>query len=466
MSNQIQYYIEYLSSWFYHNVLYTETTVVLLKFIVFVILLTLIVYENYVAAGVVVVICAAAYLYYAGAGPAGAVHTGAGPVQAAAVARRVEKDELTTGVLLIKEGFGIAMPKIIMGDDSGKDYRRSNKFIEEDSRDFTNKYFNSKKCGIGSGIGGITMFGSNELIGGTREVTLGGLYDFSGNYVTNESTDTTSNGKRYKYFLDCVFKPVKRSLDSGGGDFRAIKKAIYNNINTKIIDITKVIGRFNTTLLFDTNGDPTADYSKRISLSTSPNNDNQYVSLINGNTNQDKLKNIQKLDSEDYINDQMYAQLLTTINDISMNSTVKQRHLEIYAKVYEFRKKLDNIFANMRTQTKDDASFMYTVRVGESVIQELRMMLSYLKIIQLTNDIILFEETCGEDKEGIYKLASAGLPPTGTLNTIKYANKSNITGAANNIFKIPLEDDTYNNKDEKRYLYGITYYIDKAGSNQ
>jgi hypothetical protein len=439
---------------------------VLLKFIVFVILLTLIVYENYVAAGVVVVICAAAYLYYAGAGPAGAVHTGAGPVQAAAVARRVEKDELTTGVLLIKEGFGIAMPKIIMGDDSGKDYRRSNKFIEEDSRDFTNKYFNSKKCGIGSGIGGITMFGSNELIGGTREVTLGGLYDFSGNYVTNESTDTTSNGKRYKYFLDCVFKPVKRSLDSGGGDFRAIKKAIYNNINTKIIDITKVIGRFNTTLLFDTNGDPTADYSKRISLSTSPNNDNQYVSLINGNTNQDKLKNIQKLDSEDYINDQMYAQLLTTINDISMNSTVKQRHLEIYAKVYEFRKKLDNIFANMRTQTKDDASFMYTVRVGESVIQELRMMLSYLKIIQLTNDIILFEETCGEDKEGIYKLASAGLPPTGTLNTIKYANKSNITGAANNIFKIPLEDDTYNNKDEKRYLYGITYYIDKAGSNQ
>ena len=466
MSNQIQYYIEYLSSWFYHNVLYTETTVVLLKFIVFVILLTLIVYENYVAAGVVVVICAAAYLYYAGAGPAGAVHTGAGPVQAAAVARRVEKDELTTGVLLIKEGFGIAMPKIIMGDDSGKDYRRSNKFIEEDSRDFTNKYFNSKKCGIGSGIGGITMFGSNELIGGTREVTLGGLYDFSGNYVTNESTDTTSNGKRYKYFLDCVFKPVKRSLDSGGGDFRAIKKAIYNNINTKIIDITKVIGRFNTTLLFDTNGDPTADYSKRISLSTSPNNDNQYVSLINGNTNQDKLKNIQKLDSEDYINDQMYAQLLTTINDISMNSTVKQRHLEIYAKVYEFRKKLDNIFANMRTQTKDDASFMYTVRVGESVIQELRMMLSYLKIIQLTNDIILFEETCGEDKEGIYKLASAGLPPTGTLNTIKYANKSNITGAANNIFKIPLEDDTYNNKDEKRYLYGITYYIDRTVSIQ
>ena len=462
MSNQIQYYIEYLSSWFYHNVLYTETMVVLLKFIVFVVLLTLLVYENYFAAGVVVVICASVYIYYAGVAVAAvAVGAGAGPPGAvSAVARRVEKDELTTGVPLIKEGFGIAMPKIIMGDDSGKDHRRSNKFIEEDSRDFTNKYFNSKKCGIGGGIGGITMFGSNELIGGERKVELGGIYNFSGNYVTNESTDT---GKRYKYFLDCVFKPVKRSVDSSGVDFRTIKKAIYTNINTKIIDITKVIGRFNTTLLFNKQNDPTADYSKRISLSTSPNNDNQYVSLINGNTNQDKLKNIQKLDDEDNINDEMYAKLLTTINnDSNMVSTVKQRHLEIYAKVYEFRKKLDNIFANMRTQTKDDASFMYTVRVGESVIQELRMMLSYLKIIQLTNDIILFEET-----SGIYKLAPTGLPPTGTLDPIANANSASqpkITGLANNIFKIPLEDDTYNNNDEKRYLYGITYYIDRSGS--
>jgi hypothetical protein len=482
MSNQIQYYIEYLSSWFYHNVIYTETTAVLLKFIVFVILLTLIVYENYVAAGVVVVICVAAYLYYAGAelGPTGA-ELGLGP-ELGPVARRVEKDELTTGVPLIKEGFGIAMPKIIMGDDSGKDYHRSNKFIEEDSLDFTDKYFNSKKCGIGSGIGGISMFGSNELIDMSRSVVLGGLYDFSGNYVTNDSTDTTSNGKRYKYFLDCVFKPVKRSLDSGGGDFRVIKKKIHTNVNTKIIDINKVIGRFNTTLLFNTKEDPTADYSKRISLSSKNKDDEDipaiisdtgnlaYVSLINGDTNKNKLKNIQKLDigdNGDNINDQMYAALLTTINnDISMNSTVKQRHLEIYAKVYEFRKKLDNIFANMRAQTKDDASFMYTVRVGESVVQELRMMLSYLKIIQLTNDIILFEETCGKDKEGIYKLATVGLPPTGTLDPIIYANKSNITGDANNIFKIPLEDDTYNNKDEKRYLYGITYYIDRAVSNQ
>ena len=32
----------------------------------------------------------------------------------------------------------------------------------------------------------------------------------------------------------------------------------------------------------------------------------------------------------------------------------------------------------------------------------------------------------------------------------------------NSIFKIPLEDDTYNTNDEKRYLYGITYYFNRG----
>ena len=29
---------------------------------------------------------------------------------------------------------------------------------------------------------------------------------------------------------------------------------------------------------------------------------------------------------------------------------------------------------------------------------------------------------------------------------------------------VPLDDDTYNTNDEKRYLYGITYYFDQANS--
>ena len=121
----------------------------------------------------------------------------------------------------------------------------------------------------------------------------------------------------------------------------------------------------------------------------------------------------------------------------------------------------------MRAQTKDDASLLYTVRVNESVISEIRLILSYLAIIQRTNDIIQFETHIGTGNNGsIYNLAPIGLPATyemGAIQNTEGANKSKIVGA-NNIFKIPLEDDTYNNNDEKRYVYGITYYFDTKNS--
>lgn len=479
--NRIQYYIQYLSSWFYHNVLYTETAAVLLKCIVFVILLSLLVYQqyHYFAAGVVLV---SAYLFLRPGGSDAdlgiddwmntVTNNGASP----SAVRRVDKDELTTGVALVKEGFSIGMPKIIKGDDSGKDYHRSNKFIEEDSRDFTEKYFKSKKCGIGSGIGGITMFGSNELIGGQRTAELSGLYNFAGNWGgerdINESTPAI-NQKRYKYFKDCVFIPVKKSVDSNGADFRDIKKTMFTNINTKIINISGVLDRFDTTILFNTETDPNADYSKRITLSASnPGNPGNiaYKSLIAGGDNKTKLANIQPLYNSDSINDKMYADLLTSINnDRTMTSSQRQRHLEVYAKVYEYRKKMDNILANMRTQTKDDASLLYTVRVNESVVNEIRSILSYLLIIQRTNDVIQFETRIGAGNNGsIYNLAPIGLPVSyemGVIQNTEGAYKSKIVGAKNNIFKIPLEDDTYNNNDEKRYVYGITYYFDTKNSN-
>ena len=449
--------------------------IVLLKIIVFIVLLTLIVYQKYYyfAACTVVVICVSVYLFIR---PEGIVSVTNPAVSAA---RRFDKDELTTGVPLVKEGFSIMMPKIIMGDDSGMDYHRSNKFVEEDSRDFTDKYFNSKKCGIGSGIGGITMFGSNELIGGSRNAALSGVYNFGTYYVTNDSSGNA--GSRYKYFKDCVFEPVSRSMNSGGGDFRNIKTAIFKNVNNNIININGILARFDKTILFNTYNDPNADYSKRISLSSKDGNDRDlttptpasntaYISLIVGDDNQRKLKNIQPISNDDNLTDKMYADLLTTINNNSataMNSIVRQRHLEIYAKAYGFRKRLDSIFANMRVQTKDDASLMYTVRISESVVQELRMMLGYLAIIQRTNDIIMFELNNGASNQSIYNMVPTDLTASGSLGPISSANtsypKSKISGD-NNIFKIPLEDDTYNNNDEKRYVYGITYYFDKANS--
>jgi hypothetical protein len=63
---------------------------------------------------------------------------------------------------------------------------------------------------------------------------------------------------------------------------------------------------------------------------------------------------------------------------------------------------------------------------------------------------------------------TAAISGTGTLvpiTGVTDSNKAPISGL-NNIFSIPLEDDSYNTKDEKRYLYGITYYFDKDKSSK
>ena len=113
----------------------------------------------------------------------------------------------------------------------------------------------------------------------------------------------------------------------------------------------------------------------------------------------------------------------------------------------------------MRTQTKDDAAYINTVRISESVVQELRTMLAYLAVIQQTDAIIKFEEG-----NGIYNKLNTTPPPT-TLGALTENNKNTIA-ADKNIFRIPLDDDTYNTNDEKRYLYGITYYFDTERSKK
>jgi len=379
----------------------------------------------------------------------------------------VDKDELTTG-LPIKEGFSLGwIPKIVKGDDTGKDHRRSNKFIEEDSNDFTDKYFKSKQCSIGTGAGGITMFGSNELIGTSRTVKLSGIYDFSGNV-----TDNTTSGdatKRLKYFMDCVYYPVYRS-QRGMEDFRLTKKQMYSDVKNHIIDIELCLKRFNTGVLFNTTSDITADESKRISLSNLDTKDAEYklkvddkntvayVSIITGTKNADKMKNIQPLNkgvNGDSSSDQTYRDLISRMDKderYKNKDALKQTHLNVYTKVYGYRKRIDEILSMMRTQTKNDSSLLYTVRVDEAIIQELRTILAYLAIIQRTDVIIKFEENT---VVGIYTKLS---PPPQALPPLNDSGSNNITGA-NSIFKIPLDDDTYNTIDERRYLYGITYYF-------
>jgi len=114
----------------------------------------------------------------------------------------------------------------------------------------------------------------------------------------------------------------------------------------------------------------------------------------------------------------------------------------------------------MREQTKNDAALLYTVRVDEAIIQELRMILGYLAIIQRTYDIIKYETELGtgDKTKGIYATKLDKTPPPNRIDVITVTPPVIITGDAN-IFRLPHDDDTYNSVDEKRYLYGITYYF-------
>ena len=472
----LQYYIQYILSWVYHNVLYTEASFAIVRILIFIGLVSLLVYRQYILFVLlcIVVLCAE-YCNPFGDDRMCSVTATATPTTRSIV---VDKDELTTGIPIHngREGFSLTMPKIIKGDATGQDHRRSNKFVEEDSREFAEKDFSSKQCSIGTGIGGITMFGSNELIG-SRNATLRGIYDFSGNWIVNEASGDAA--KRVKYFNDCVYNPVKRN------DFRAFKKKIYTGITASVIDIDKCLARFNTGVLFNTSSNISAGYSQRLTTLTAgtvsgTNEDGTdasftYVSLIaGGDNNEVKLSNIQALNrgnNADNFTRQTYSELLKATNEsadpvYTTNRARKQQAMDIFGKVYGYRTRIDEILAMMRAQTRDDATAINTVRIGESVIQELRTMLSYLAIIQRTDAIIKFEEAVTFNTTpattGIYNMLNKTPPPT-TLGVLPEAGLDAINNA-NNIFKIPLDDDTYNTNDEKRYLYGITYYFDKNNS--
>lgn len=463
----IQYYIQYILSWVVHNVLYTDASYAIVRILIIIGMVSLLVYGQYILFVLLcIVVISAEYLTDTDADTDDGdsqVAQFAAKVMAATTStapgtsRIVDKDELTTGISINngREGFSIGMPKIIKGDDSGKDHRRSNQFIEEDSREFTEKDFKSKQCSIGTGIGGITMFGSNELIGTSREATLRGIYDFAGNI-----------SQPLNYFNECVFQPVKRN------DFRAFKKKIYTDITASVINIDKCLARFNTGVLFNTSSNISAGYSNRLTSMTDStvsgkNADDKpasytYTSLIVGGSNEAKLSNIQPLNKGkhgDSSDKQTYSELLKKTNDSADNRARKQQAMDIFGKVYGYRTRIDEILAMMRTQTKDDAASINTVRISESVVQELRTMLSYLAMIKQTNAIIKFEES-----NGIYNKLNT-TPPPSSLGELPKAGLVTIT-ADKNIFRIPLDDDTYNTNDEKRYLYGITYYFDTENSKK
>lgn len=479
----IQYYLQYIITWVYHNVINTGATLAIVRILIIIGLVSLLVYQQYILFVLLcIVVISAEFLILDETGSTGIKDIFSFEDTGSSIYRRVvDKDELTTGVSLAREGFSIGMPKIIKGDDSGKDYQRSNKFIEEDSRDFTEKYFTSKQCSIGSGVGSITMFGDNELIGDSRTAKIHSVYDFAGNWVPEKDAMAGSDAaraaviegrkKRFNYFKDCVYDPIKRN------DFREFKKEIYSKINAKIIDIPKCLARFNTGILFNTRSDITANISQQMTLSGENKGDASiisYVSMINGGSNDEKLKNIESLDrgpNGDNANETTYSQLMKEANEsksgIYEKAYMKERAISIYGKVFGYRERINDILKMMRDQTKDDATLMNTVRISESIVNELRMMLAYLSIIQKSNNIIEFELKMGTGKtiyDQISTAVTGGTFTLGEITGVTEANKAAISGD-NNIYRIPLDDNTYNTKDEQRYLYGITYYFDKNKSD-
>lgn len=471
----LEYNIKYILSWVYHNVIQSDATGAIVRILILIGLVSLLVYREFILFILlcIVVISAEVFLGADAVTDADSVMKGLPSLVNVFPRRFVDKDELTTGISVYendhhaeaagREGFSIG---IIKGDDSGVDHRRYNKFVEQDSRDFTDKYFSSKQCSIGNSAGGVTMFGSNELLGDSRTAQIsGGIYNFAGNWVSNETDDTVNgvNAKRYTYFKDCVYSPITRY------NFRDFKKDVYNNINKDIINIQRCLNRFNTNILFDTQTDDAAGYSRRLtklqdSTVKGALSSISYVSLIaGGNDKPAKFSNIQPLNrgnNADNASETTYSALLKKTNEQPISeSAKKQREIEIYGKVYGYRQRIDQILEMMRKQAKNDVANINTINISEEVVQELRMMLSYLAIIERTNAVILFEE-----KNGYYNTTETEVTGgTNKLKPLQLADVGTITGY-NNIFRVPLLDDTYNTNDEKRYIYGITFYFDKVVS--
>lgn len=464
----LTYYLNYIITWFYHNVLDTSTTFSIIKILIIIGLVTLLVYQQYILFVLLcIIVVSAELLINNDNGTSGLKDlftfedTGSSKYR-----REVDKDELTTGVSLTREGFSLGLPKIIKGDDTGSDYRRSNKFIEEDSNDFTEKYFTSKQCSIGSGPGAITMFGSNELIGESRIAKINMVYDFAGNWTSNDTNGDPI--KRLKYLNECVFEPIKRN------DFRAFKKELYSNIMQSVIDIGKCFTRFDVTLLLNTESDVALDYSKQLTLSDKKEGDQQvndvaYVSIINGNTNATKLDNIQALNAGsngDNASDATYAALMKRTNDrrdgIYNDIAVRQRANDVYGKAFGYRKRIDEILARMREETKNDASKLHTVRVNENIVREMRRIFAYFALIKQCNSIIMFEMTQAK----IYEILDVVPSLTTLVPIVVTTTQTGPISGDNNLYRIPLDDDSYNTNDEKRYFYGITYYFDKVRSEK
>ena len=473
MNNDLQYYLKYIISWFYFNVLNTDASYAVLRILIIIGLVSLLVYQEYILFTLLCIAVVCVEMLIRDNNTANTIRDifSIDLGTASKYRREVAKDELTTGVSLSsREGFSLGLPKIITGDDSGKDHRRPNKFIEEHSREFTDKYFSSKQCSIGSDVGEITMFGSNEVIGDKREASFNRIYNFG---MLTGTTKTTPSVV-FTYLKDCVYNPIKRN------DFRDFKTTIFKGINENIINIEQCLKIFNTTFLFSSTLNERFSRTTNQAGSSGPIGPIMLSEIINtivaaaaANASveekrlnavailKDKLRLIKRGLSDDVVfGNEQYTTLVQKTNNSKDSNIIKQRKLDIYGKVFGFRQRIDTILKVMHGQVNNDFSNVNTVSVSESIVNELRTMLSYLAIIQQSNTIIVYDSSANKIydnvNDAVIKLGTGTADAKTALLTA--ATKFTALGGID-IFGIPLEDDTYNTNDEKRYLYGITHFV-------
>jgi hypothetical protein len=363
-------------------------------------------------------------------------------------------NKLTQGISLNdKEGFELpSIPTITTADDRRLDYHTPNNYNKQSSQDFADNHFESKKCDTAGGIGSISMFGSNELIGSSRTVNIVSSYDYSGKleFIRNMISNSDTNEKNvkvvgstdtfrqycYNYFLGCVYEPIKRN------DFRDIKKSIYTDIDTKIMSFDTLLNRFNIA-----------------NLTTNGLSNNYTVGNIINRT--DKNTNILVIADVD---DSDFGRFINEVNSRTTDKN-KNKRLEVYNKVYGYKIRLNEIFSGWRENAKRYNNDINLISISDTMLQEIRNIVNDLRVIQITKIIIDKEETVMKiyDKMAIAYTGNKQYLPYGFFNLsngsaleIRVMPKTFFKEFNN--YKLYELTDTYNVPDEQRYLYGIIYF--------
>jgi hypothetical protein len=387
-------------------------------------------------------------------------------------------NHLTNGVSLnTKEGFEIF--GISRTDDSGTDYHNRTTSVDKNSQEFSDKFFENKKCN--NGLGSIVMSGTNELIG-QRSVYMSSTYDYANklklikdqicpaaitiNGTSYNKNDVSNNDQFqqycYNYFFDCVYEPINRSRKASGNttDFRYFKKDVYNGINDNIVKIDDLLGRFNLRNLKDAS-------------------DNRIVgNIINSNTEADK-KDDYGLYNINMINDKSDAQFGDFIDEESKKTDIfKGRRLEIYNRVYQYKNKLNEIFTNWKNHSKNYNINVRFISVNDSVLNDLSEIINFIRLVKMSFDIVFIHDIVvlpilGNNKTlyGLIEEAKTNnvkkMIPYGysnaadkiTQDTTNFTKMKNILSNTN-IYNIPQTsaNTSYTLPDEERFLYGISYF--------